>query len=120
VNPKKHKDFKGGIADEVGVHQQVVDDFISFYYSKLRKKLSNLAYPRINVEGLGTFEMRKGKLETAIKKNKSMLGNIAKRTYNGYAKSETISKNIEDMSAALEKIKDAKLRKEKFKSKKNE
>ena len=72
MNPKKHKDFTNGIAEQVGVHQQVVDDFISFYYSKLRKKLSKLAYPRINVDGLGTFEIRKGKLETAIKKNKSM------------------------------------------------
>ena len=73
MNPKKHKDFTNGIAEQVGVHQQVVDDFISFYYSKLRKKLSKLAYPRINVDGLGTFEIRKGKLETAIKKNKRLL-----------------------------------------------
>lgn len=119
MNPKKHKDFKDGIAEEVGVHQQVVDDFISFYYSKLRKKLSNLAYPRINVDGLGTFEMRKTKLETAIKKNKSMLGNIAKRTYNGYAKSENIIKNIQEMSDALGKIEEANLRKQEFKNKKN-
>jgi len=94
VNPKKHKEFKKGIAEEVGVHQQVVDDFISFYYSKIRKKLSTLDYPRINVEGIGTFYLRKGRLETAIKKHKSMLGNVAKRTYNGYAKSESIISNI--------------------------
>ena len=86
MNPKKHREFKDGIAEEVGVHQQVVDDFITFYYAKIRSKLSHLDFPRINVEGLGMFELRKGKLETAIKKNKSMLGNIAKRTYNGYAK----------------------------------
>ena len=120
VNPKKHKDFTNGIAEEVGVHQQVVDDFISFYYSKLIKKLSKLAYPRINVDGLGTFEIRKGKLETAIKKNKSMLGNIAKRTYNGYAKSENIIKDIKEMSDVLNKLEEAKLRKKEFKSKKNE
>ena len=120
VNPKKHKDFTNGIAEEVGVHQQVVDDFISFYYSKLRKKLSKLAYPRINVDGLGTFEIRKGKLETAIKKNKSMLGNIAKRTYNGYAKSENIIKDIKEMSDVLNKLEEAKLRKKEFKRKKNE
>ena len=49
MNPKKHKEFKKGIAEKVGVHQQVVDDFISFYYSKIRKKLSTLDYPRIKV-----------------------------------------------------------------------
>jgi len=119
VNPKKHKEFKKGIAEEVGVHQQVVDDFISFYYSKIRKKLSTLDYPRINVEGIGTFYLRKGKLETAIKKNKSMLGNIAKRTYNGYAKSESITENIKQMTTALEQLEKDILNKKKFKENKN-
>ena len=120
MNPKKHKEFKKGIAEEVGVHQQVVDDFISFYYSKIRKKLSTLDYPRINVEGIGTFYLRKGRLETAIKKNKSMLGNIAKRTYNGYAKSENIIENIDQMTNALNKLeKNLELKKD-FKNKKND
>ena len=92
MNPKSHKDIKKGIADEVGVHNTVVDEFITFYYAKLRKKLSNLNYPRIQVDGLGTFYLRKNKLEKAIKKNKSILGNLAKRTYVGFAKSEEINK----------------------------
>jgi nucleoid DNA-binding protein len=117
VNPKKHKDFKEGIAEEVGVHPQVVDDFISFYYSKLRKKLSTLEYPRINVDGLGTFYLRKTKLENSIKKNKSTLGNLAKRTYNGYAQSESIQNNIEQMSKALEQMEADILSKKEFKSK---
>lgn len=120
MNPKKHREFKDGIAEEVGVHQQVVDDFITFYYAKIRSKLSHLDFPRINVEGLGMFELRKGKLETAIKKNKSMLGNIAKRTYNGYAKSEGISENIREMSNALEQIEKDRLNRITFKKNKNE
>ena len=117
MNPKKHKDFTKGIAEEVGVHQQVVDDFITFYYSKLRKKLSTLAYTRINVDGLGTFELRKGKLQSAIKKNKSMLGNIAKRTYNGYVKSENITENITQMEIALKQLEEDILKKKQFKAK---
>jgi len=118
VNPKKHKEFNKGIAEEVGVHPQVVDDFIGFYYTKLRKKLSQLNYPRIYVDGLGTFELRKGRLEAAIKKNKSMLGNIAKRTYNGYAKSENITENIEQMTSALSQLEENIKLKKDFKSKK--
>ncbi len=117
MNPKKHKDFKEGIAEEVGVHPQVVDDFISFYYGKLRKKLSALEYPRINVDGLGTFYLRKTKLENSIKKNKSMLGNLTKRTYNGYAQSENIQSNIEQMSKALDQMEADILRKKDFKAK---
>ena len=99
--PKKHDEFKKGIAEKVGVHSQLVDDFVTFYYSKVRKQLSSLAYPRIYIEGLGTFHIRKQKLEMAIKKQKSMLGNVAKRTYNGYAKSENIISNIKEMEAIL-------------------
>ena len=120
MNPKKHKEFEEGIAEEVGVHPQVVDDFISFYYAKLRKKLSQLDYQRINVDGLGTFYLRKNKLENAIKRQKSMLGNIAKRTYNGYAKSENIIENISQMDNALKQIELDILRKKEFKLKKNE
>ena len=117
MNPKKHKEFKKGIAEEVGVHSQVVDDFIAFYYSKLRKKLSQLDYPRVYVDGLGTFELRKGKLQSAIKKNKSMLGNIAKRTYNGYVKSENITENITQMEIALKQLEEDILKKKQFKAK---
>lgn len=117
MNPKKHKDFKAGIAEEVGVHQQVIDDFITFYYHKLRKKLSSIEYPRINVDGLGTFYLRKTKLENSIKKNKSALGNLTKRTYNGYAQSEYIQNNIEQMSKALAQMEADILAKKEFKAK---
>ena len=119
MNPKKYKEFKRNIAEEVGVHQSVVDDFIAFYYAKLRKHLSNLQYPRIQVDGLGTFILRKSKLDKAIKKNKSMLGNIAKRTYNGFAKSEDIQLNIDNMEKARELIEKNLTDKKIFKNKKN-
>jgi len=117
MNPKKHNEFKKGIAEEVGVHYQLVDDFVTFYYSKLRKKLSTLEFPRIYVDGLGTFILRKNKLETSIKRQKSMLGNIAKRTYNGYAKSENITSNILEMERALKQLEKDILNKKEFKAK---
>jgi len=116
MHPKSHKEFKKEIAEDVGVHPQVVDDFITFYYAKLRKKLANLSFPRVYVEGLGTFELRKNKLDKAIMKNKSLLGNIAKRTYNGYAKSEDVKEDILKMEAAMKQIEEDLLNKKKFKN----
>ena len=116
VKPKSHKDFKEGIADEVGVHQSVVDDFISFYYAKVRSKLSNLEFPRIYLDGLGTFYLRKNKLEKAIKRNKSILGNLAKRTYAGFAKSEDVQRDIEKMEKALKQMEKDILNKKKFRN----
>ena len=120
MNPKSHKELKNGIADEVGVHHSVVDEFITFYYSKLRRKLSDIDFPRIQVDGLGTFYLRKNKLEKAIKKNKSILGNLAKRTYVGFAKSQEINKNVNQMESALMQMEKDILNKKLFKEKHNE
>tara|TARA_B110000908_G_C9987756_1_gene328360 strand:+ start:304 stop:660 length:357 start_codon:yes stop_codon:yes gene_type:complete len=116
VKPKSHRDFKKGIADEVGVHQSVVDDFLTFYYAKLRSKLSNLEFPRIHVDGLGTFYLRKAKLDKSVKRGKSILGNLAKRTYSGFAKSEDIQKDIEQMERALQQMEKDILSKKQFRN----
>lgn len=116
MNPKKPKDFKEGIAEEVGVHQKVVDDFVKFYYSKVRSALSNLEYPRINVEGLGTFVIRKRKLDAQINRHKSILGNIVNTTYNGYEKSVAVKRKIE-LLENMKKMNDERIEaKKKFKN----
>lgn len=119
MRPKSHKKFKEEIAEEVGVHPKVVDDFISFYYAKVRKALSTLEYPKVNVDGLGTFFIRKGKLEKAIKRNKSMLGNLRKRTYEGYEKTYAINQKLEEMQSALRIIDENIEKKKEFKKNKN-
>ena len=48
-----------------------------------------------------------------------MLGNIAKRTYNGFAKSEDIQRNINNMETAMKQIEESILAKKEFKKKKN-
>lgn len=119
MRPKSHKQFKEEIAKEVGVHPKVVDDFITFYYARVRKALSTLEYPRILVDGLGTFFIRKGKLEKAIKRNKSMLGNLRKRTYKGYEKTYAINRKLEEMESAIRIIDKNLENKKEFKKIKN-
>lgn len=119
MNPKSHKQFKEGIAEQVGVHQNVVDDFITFYYGRLRKNLSNLSNPRILVEGLGTFVVRKQRLDSAIKKNKSILGNITKSTYNGYEKSLAVKDKLDQMENVQKMYNDMLEEKKLFKEQKN-
>tara|TARA_Y100001937_G_scaffold33410_1_gene47653 strand:+ start:1572 stop:1937 length:366 start_codon:yes stop_codon:yes gene_type:complete len=120
VKPKNHNDFKKGIADEVGVHKEVVDDFITYYYAQVRKALGALSAVNIYVEGLGTFSMKKGKIEKAIKKNKSILGNLRKRTYNGMEKTHAVNNKLELQENALSMIEEAIKQKKKFKENKNE
>ena len=66
MKPKSHKFFFEEVAKEIGVHKDVVDDLITFYYNKVRKNLSDLTDTHINVAGLGTFILRKKRLEKNI------------------------------------------------------
>ena len=113
LKPKSHKYFFKSVAEEVKVHKDVVDDLVTFYYGKVRKNLSELSDPNINVAGLGTFSLRKNKLEKAIKRQKDILGNLEKMTYKGYEKYVPVKNKIKLMEEALEKLN------KKLKAKKN-
>ena len=112
MKPKNHKSFFDVVAKEVGVHKDVVDDIVTFYYAKVRKNLSNLTDTHINVTGLGTFSIRKRKLERIIKRNKDILGNLEKMTYKGFEKYLPVKEKLKQMEEVLikmnNKIKDKK------------
>ncbi len=120
MKPKKYSEFKKGISDKVGLHHEVVDDFISFYYAQVRKALSNLTDVHIYVENLGTFSLKKQKLEKAIKRNKSILGNLKKMTYKGMEKTHAVNDKLEMQEEALRMLNESIERKLEFKKKKNE
>ena len=115
MNPKKHGVFKEKIAEKVGVHPDVVDAFITFYYGKVRKHLSELTYPNLYVDGLGTFSIRKGRLENKIKRHRDMLGNLEKMTFKGYDKHIAVKEKLENLETAYKMIKKKEERKEKWK-----
>jgi nucleoid DNA-binding protein len=118
MNPKSHKYFKKDIAENVGVNASVVEDLVSFYFSKVRESLSNIDDSRVYVEKLGTFSVRKARLEKAIIKNKSYLGNLHKHTYNGYQKTIDTKKKIKKFEEVLEKIEETIEKRNKFKNNK--
>ena len=119
LNPKKHKEFKKGIAEQVGVHSDVVDNIVMFYYGQLRKSLSNLDFPIIDVAGLGSFYLRKSKLNRAIKKNKDILGNLEKRTYTGFEKHINVKDKLKKFEETLVIVEQMEQDKKDFKAKKN-
>ena len=120
MKPKSHSEFKKDIAEQVGVHSDVVDDFVTYYYAQVRKALSNLQAVNVYVEGLGTFSLKKNKIEKAIKKNKSILGNLKKRTYNGMEKTNAVNDKLKLQENALKMIEEAIEKKKNFKINQNE
>tara|TARA_R110002020_G_scaffold4711_2_gene20482 strand:+ start:2147 stop:2467 length:321 start_codon:yes stop_codon:yes gene_type:complete len=92
------------VAQEIEVHKDVVDDLVTFYYNKVRKSLSELIDTNVNIAGLGTFSLRKKKLEKAIKRQKDILGNLEKMTYKGYDKYVPVKNKLKQMENALEML----------------
>jgi len=62
--------------------------------------------------------LRKVRVEKAIKKNKSYLGNLEKTTYKGYEKAVITKNKIKALESALSKIEKAIIDKKKFKDEK--
>lgn len=116
MKPKNHKSFFEDVAKEAEVHKDVVEDIIAFYYSQLRKNLSNLTDTHINISGLGTFSIRKRKLEKTIKRNKDILGNLEKMTYKGFDKYLPVKEKLKQMEDALIKINIKLEKRKKFKN----
>ena len=104
MKPKSHKYFFKSVAEEVKVHKDVVEDIIGFYYANIRKSLSNLSDTHVNVSNLGTFKLRKKRLEKNIKRNKDIIGNLEKMTYKGYDKYVPVKNKLKQMENALEML----------------
>ena len=118
LKAKSYNKFKEDIASEVGVHPDLVDEFITFYYAKLRRNLSNLTYPSITVTGLGTFKIRKKALNNSIIKNKSILGNLEKQTYKGYEKHIAVSQKLKELEEMQRMINEAEKERNNFREEK--
>jgi hypothetical protein len=115
MNPKKSSNFKKEVAQELSVDEDLVDAFVDFYYEKVREALSGLDFPKIYLNNLGTFDLRKRKLEQTISKYKDILGNLQKMTYGGYRKSIFVKDKIILYERALEDINKELEKKKKFK-----
>ena len=90
--PKNNKHFIQPTSEKLSLNLTLVEDVVSFYYTELRKTLSNLECHNIQVEGLGSFKIKNKELPKLIKKYENHLNVISPETFNQMA----IKKDIED------------------------
>jgi hypothetical protein len=103
MNPKKANLIYKEVAEELNQPVELIEDLLQEYYKKIRKNLTNLSYPRINVEGLGQFVARPGLVKKSIQRYKKML-----------------EEKVECLENLDKKLDAANLKKENFKKEKNE
>ncbi len=118
--PKKSNSLYKELAEELNQNQNLVQDIIEFYYGELRKNLSNLSHPRINVEGLGHFVAKSGLIRKSIPKYTKSLETHDTSTYGAYYNRKMIENKLELLVELEHKISLEEIRKAEFKRDKNE
>lgn len=90
----------------------LVQDITAFYWLKLRKSLSDLEYPIINIEGLGHLTIRPIKLNNLTIEYKQILKHINPKYFQNFHRMKDLEIKVEklDKMAFMLEV----LQKEKF------
>jgi nucleoid DNA-binding protein len=83
-------------------NSELVEDIISFYWSYVRKAISNKEYYNINLKGLGSFVINEKKLNQALAKKYQHIASLDKKQYTSFAKYTDLQAELKK----LQKVKD--------------
>ena len=66
MRPIKRKEISEKVAERLNLSSETVDEIVSCYYNIIQRKLSQLEFPSITVDNLGTFFVKRPKLEEKL------------------------------------------------------
>jgi hypothetical protein len=81
---------------------ELIEDIINFYWTRVRKAVTNKEYYNLNLKGLGSFVINEKKLNQALAKRHQMLATLNKKNYSSFAKFASMQSDLEK----LQKVKD--------------
>ena len=118
--PKSSKHFEQPTSEKLGLPLTLVEDVISFYYTELRKALTNLESHNIQVESLGLFKIKRTELPKLKSKYENHLSVIKPETFNQMAIKKDVEDKLDKVVKAQEMIQaDIDRKKEFYKNKKD-
>ena len=118
--PKKSNELYREVAEDLEVSADLVEDLVQLYYKEIRKNLTGLKYPRINVDGLGQFVAKTVKIRKAIPEIKTRLESHDTSTFNAYFNKKRLEEKIECLENLNELIKEEEQKKLKIEKLKDE
>jgi hypothetical protein len=118
--PKKASSLYKQVSEDLDVDQILVENFIDFYYKKIRECLINLTHPIINVDGLGQFVVKTNTVKKAIPRYRKSLENHDTSTFGAYFNKKRIELKLDLLIVLEQKILLEEKRKENFKKQKDE
>lgn len=98
--PKKANDFKKAVAEELGLPEKLVNDFIDFFWDRVRTHMSELNYETLQIPNLGTFKVKHWKIAETVEKHKATIIRVEGK-FAGYRMKMDLTDRIEK----LERIK---------------
>ncbi len=123
MNPAKRKEISQKIAERLRLSVETVDEIVLSYYKYVQKKLSNLEHERLVVDNLGTFYIKRKKLEEKLSHYKTVLEQYESKTTKEMSDFEDILSlrtEIKKFESMLQQIaKEDKLKKQKQEEKEN-
>lgn len=104
MKPKKSSELYKQVSEDLNIDQDLVESLIEFYYKDVRKLLTNLSYPRINVDGLGHFVARHGIVNKAIDRISKGLENHDTSTFKAYHNKKAMEIKLNLLESLKKKI----------------
>ena len=125
MNPKKPKDFIKPTAEDLELSESIVGDIVDFYWSSIRKALSNIEGSSITVTNLGTFKVRYKKISVLEGKYQHYLDNLdeismEKMTFNKHALQNLSKMKLERLQQVRTDLEEERERKQEMKLKRQE
>lgn len=121
LNPKKPKECVKQTAEALGADENLVQDIVDFYWKEVRKALSDLRGPRVEVANFGTFRIKSWKLQEAKDDYQKVLTkhNPEKMTFQRHAVRAEVEQRMEQISKMQKMVEDDRCRKQQIKEKRN-
>jgi len=116
LNPKKHKNLLKDLHEDLGLDQDLVASAMDFYWSNVRKTIISVAYPKINIENLGIFEVKLKTLQKTIFKYENSLQKLANANFAEYPRYENMKKRLDILENTREVILTERQRKKQIKT----
>lgn len=115
--PKKTNELYKSVAEDLNIEESLVEDLVDFMYKNLRKNLSNLSHPRINLDGLGHFAVKTKAVNKSIERITTSLLNHDTYTFSAYFNKKTLENKLASLIKLEAEITQQQLKKDQFKRK---
>ncbi len=119
MKPLSRLDISKLTAKKLNLDVEIIDNIVRGYYSFLNSTLANLEHTNINVSGLGTFKVRRNKVQDSIKKQEKiieMLDYKSKLSLSKYSSLHEAKEKLKKLNAILNQLEEENKNKNNFKN----